>query len=191
MTDERRVHPTMPTLRRRNFLRLGVAAAATAVITAPEEVFAAKYAAPSRRVSLLDAHTGETLTAEYWSKGHYVKDALRSLNKLLRDHRTGQVHMIDPKLFDLIHLLQEKVGRKQPFHIVSGYRSPATNALLHRADDSVATHSYHMRGMAIDLHLPGRTRDLYKAALRQRGGGVGWYPESDFVHVDVGPLRTW
>ncbi|PWC34655.1 hypothetical protein TSO352_24705 [Azospirillum sp. TSO35-2] len=173
-------------------LGLAAAAAATAGLGA-EEAEAAALRAPPRLLSLVNLHTGERISAEYWSKGRYQRDAMRAINRVLRDHRTNAVHPIDPKLLDLVHALGRKIGRRGPVEIVSGYRSPESNAMLHEADGSgVAQNSFHMRGMAIDLRVPGMsTRNLQRAALSLRGGGVGYYPESNFVHVDVGPLRHW
>lgn len=184
-------------LDRRHLLRagLGLAAAASAggTLFSSEEAEAASLRAPPRVLSLVNLHTGEKLNAEYWSRGRYVRDAMRAVNHLLRDHRNNSVHAIDPKLLDLVHALSRKLGRRGPIEIVSGYRSPETNAMLREADHSgVAQNSFHMRGMAIDLRVPNMaTRHLQRAALSLRGGGVGYYPDSNFVHVDVGPLRHW
>lgn len=185
-------------LDRRHLLRAGLGlAAATAsaggTLFATEEAEAATLRAPPRVLSLVNLHTGEKVSAEYWSRGRYVRDAMRAINHLLRDHRSNTVHPIDPKLLDLVHSLSRKIGRRGPIEIVSGYRSPESNAMLREADHSgVAQNSYHMRGMAIDLRVPNMsTRQLQRAALGLRGGGVGYYPDSNFVHVDVGPLRHW
>lgn len=184
-------------LDRRSLLRagLGLAAAASAggTLFASEEAEAAALRAPPRVLSLVNLHTGERVSAEYWAKGRYVRDAMRAINHLLRDHRNNAVHPIDPKLLDLVHNLSRKIGRKGAIEIVSGYRSPESNAMLREADQrGVAQNSYHTRGMAIDLRVPKMsTRQLQRAALSLRGGGVGYYPDSNFVHVDVGPLRHW
>jgi uncharacterized protein YcbK (DUF882 family) len=178
-------------LGRRRLLGLGLGTLGAAALLGPADVLAT-VRMPARELSLLNTHTGERLTAEYWVKGRYVKDALAEIDKLLRDHRTGERHPIDRGLLDLVHLLHARLDRKEPFHVISGYRSPATNAMLARRSSGVARNSYHMRGMAIDLRMPGiSTRDLYRTALRLRGGGVGHYPDSGFVHVDVGPIRNW
>ncbi len=179
-------------LGRRDLLRLGLAAAVTAAALAPEEAEAA-LRAPPRQLSLLNLHTGERVKVEYWAKGRYQRDGMREINRLLRDHRTGAVFPMDPKLLDLVHALSRKIGSRGPVQIVSAYRSPETNAMLREHDGSgVAQNSYHMQGKAIDLRVPGLPlRTLQRAALSLRGGGVGYYPESNFVHVDVGPLRRW
>ncbi|WP_207481069.1 DUF882 domain-containing protein [Arenibaculum pallidiluteum] len=181
-----------PAIGRRRLLMLGAAALATAATLPAGEAEAAARTLPPRRLSFLNLHTGERLSAEYWSRGSYQKDALRAIERLLRDHRNDQVHPIDPRLLDLVHGLYAKIGRRDPLHVISGYRSPATNAMLHETTDGVANFSYHMRGMAIDIRMPGvDTRRIYRSALAMRRGGVGFYPRSNFVHVDVGPVRTW
>lgn len=178
-------------LDRRHLLRAGLGLAAAAVM-APAEAEAAMRA-PPRQLSLINLHTGERISAEYWAKGRYLRDGMREINRVLRDHRTGAVHRIDPKLLDLVHSLARKIGSRGPIQIVSAYRSPESNALLRETDGSgVAQNSYHMQGKAIDLRVPGLgIRHLHRVALSLRGGGVGYYPESNFVHVDVGPLRHW
>lgn len=180
------------TLGRRELLRMGLAAAAAGMVMAPE-VSEAALRAPPRMLTLLNLHTGERVRTEYWSKGRYQREGLREINRLLRDHRTGATHPIDPKLLDLLHALTRKVGSRSPVHVISGYRSPESNAWLRERDGSgVAQNSFHTQGKAIDLRVPGLSlRNVQRAALSLRGGGVGYYPDSDFVHVDVGPLRHW
>lgn len=177
---------------RRQLLRAGLGLAAAATIMAPE-VSEAALRAPPRQLSLINLHTGERISAEYWAKGRYLRDGMRVINRVLRDHRTGDVHPIDPKLLDLVHALGRRIGNRGPIQIVSAYRSPESNAMLREADGSgVAQNSFHMQGKAIDLRVPGLAiRNLRRAALSLRAGGVGYYPESNFVHVDVGPLRQW
>lgn len=148
--------------------------------------------APPRQLALLNLHTGERLKAAYWEAGAYLPDALSAIAKVLRDHRTGEVHAIDPKLLDLLTQLSARLGADRPFEVISGYRSPASNAKLHARSSGVATRSLHMDGKAIDVRLPGvpltRLRDT---ALGMQLGGVGYYPTSNFVHVDVGRVRRW
>jgi uncharacterized protein YcbK (DUF882 family) len=149
---------------------------------------------PARSISLLNLHTGERLNAAYWEGGAYVPDALSALNHVLRDFRTGDVHPMAPGLFDLLSDLGGALEVNETIQVISGYRSPATNALLRSHSDGVAAHSLHMDGLAMDIRLPGvpleRLRD---AALALRRGGVGYYPDaaSNFVHVDVGRVRRW
>ena len=185
----------VPPVGRRDFLRLGTAAALAASVMAPTDVFAIhRPGNVHRQLAFLNQHTGERLTADYWVKGRYQPDALRAINKLFRDHRTGAVHRIDPHLIDVLYALKRKVGAHEPFHIVSGYRSQQTNTWLAESDrgNGVAQHSYHIKGMAADIFLPGHNlHRLHRAALALRAGGVGYYPDSGFIHVDVGPLRHW
>jgi uncharacterized protein YcbK (DUF882 family) len=141
---------------------------------------------------LHNLHTGESLQAIYWEEGRYVPDALAAVNKVLRDFRTGDQHQMDPGLLDLLDTLNRKVEARGPFQIISGYRSPKTNAMLHERSDGVAAKSLHMQGMAMDIRLDGVALDhLHKAALDTARGGVGYYPTSNFVHVDVGRVRQW
>jgi uncharacterized protein YcbK (DUF882 family) len=182
---------------RRKLLQLGLGAAASVaaapVLCAPTLGWAqTALGADPRGVAFHNLHTGESLTAIYWEEGRYVPDALAAVNKVLRDFRTGDEHPIDPQLLDLLHGLNGKIDNKSPFQVISGYRSPQTNAMLHERSDGVANKSLHMQGMAIDIRVPGVQLDhLHKAALDMGRGGVGYYPQSDFVHVDVGRVRQW
>lgn len=172
---------------RRRFLAVGAAA-----IVMPHIASAAALATGQRKLSLANTHTGETLTTVYWQKGEYVGDALHEIDFIMRDFRTGDVHAIDPKLLDLLNGLHRKVDSRRPYLIVSGYRSPQTNAELAEHSDGVAKRSLHMEGMAMDLRLEDvRLKTLRKAAVALEAGGVGYYPNSNFVHVDVGRVRTW
>jgi uncharacterized protein YcbK (DUF882 family) len=174
---------------RRGFLRWGIAVAAA---TLPTPSWAAAPGTAKRRLSFVNLHTDETLTALYWANGSYQHNAVQDINHVLRDFRTGDVHAIDLRLLDLLYTLQHRVRSQSPFQVISGYRSPATNAKLAALSDGVAHNSYHMRGMAIDIALADRALPtLHQAALSLRAGGVGFYPKPGFVHVDVGPIRTW
>jgi uncharacterized protein YcbK (DUF882 family) len=145
-----------------------------------------------RSLSFENTHTGEILQAIYWSDGAYRPDALSGINRILRDHRSGEVKEIDTKLLDLLHSIRERLGSCEPFHVISGYRSPATNAMLRRKGRRVAAGSLHTAGRAIDVRLPGTLLGDLRAAARAIGaGGVGFYPSSDFVHVDTGRVREW
>ena len=145
-----------------------------------------------RCVSLQNLHTGESMDGVYWEEGGYVPDVLDAVNLHLRDFRTGDVHPIDPRLLDLLDAVSDRTGTKSPFHVISGYRSAQTNAMLHERSAEVAKKSLHVQGMAIDIRLPDVDLDhLHAAALSLGRGGVGYYPESNFVHIDVGPVRTW
>ena len=145
-----------------------------------------------RSVAFHNLHTDEKLDAIYFDRGAYVPDALNAVNYVLRDFRTGGVHPIEPRLLDLLHTLQGTVASSRPFQIISGYRSPETNAMLRETGCGVAFNSFHIKGMATDIRLPDvDLRNLHTAALSLGRGGVGYYPASDFVHVDVGPVRRW
>lgn len=141
---------------------------------------------------LLNIHTGERLTATYYENGRLVPDALVEINRILRDHRTNKIKAIDTDLLDFMCSLAQRVNSQEPFHIISGYRTPETNEKLRRRSSGVARRSYHLKGKAVDLKLPGvTTANLRAAALGERSGGVGYYPHSGFVHVDTGPFRSW
>jgi uncharacterized protein YcbK (DUF882 family) len=174
-------------MNRRHFLGL-------ALSTAAAPVFAAKHNHTPRHVlALHNLHTNEQIEVAYRIGDYYQRDALRKLNRFLRDYRTEEIAVIDPKLFDLLYDLQKRTRNSDgEFEIYSGYRSPQTNAMLRRHSKRVAKHSLHMSGKAIDLRLCGcsisRIRDTAVAMGR---GGVGYYPRSNFVHVDTGPFRTW
>jgi uncharacterized protein YcbK (DUF882 family) len=185
-------------LHRRAFLGIGAAAAAAALVpsraqAATRSVGATK--APERVLSFFNTHTGERLKTTYASGGQYQVDALRDLNHILRDFRANETKPIDPRVFDLLHELGGTLESDRPFHIISGYRSPQTNALLRErggAATGVASHSLHMVGQAIDIRLPGVTlENLRNAAKSLKIGGVGFYPDLNFVHVDVGRVRYW
>jgi uncharacterized protein YcbK (DUF882 family) len=178
-----------PDLDRRRFLCWGIAAAAAAV---PMPAWATVLGTAKRRLSFVNLHTDEKLTALYWANGAYQPSAVKDINYLLRDFRTGEVRAIDLRLLDLLYTLQHRVKSGSPFQVISGYRSPKTNAKLAALSDGVARRSYHMKGMAIDVALTDRTLPaLREAAMSLRAGGVGFYPKPGFVHVDVGPVRTW
>ena len=171
-------------LPRRSFFQL----AAGVLIAAPTLL---KAAAPERSLSFYNLHTSESLKTVYWADGDYLPDGLAAINHNLRDYRTGEVREIDRRLLDLLHQLHGQLETNQPFQLISGYRSPATNAMLHEHSDGVAQHSLHMEGMAADIRVEGRTLEqIRKTALAMKLGGVGYYP-SQFVHVDVGRVRFW
>ncbi|WP_395647851.1 DUF882 domain-containing protein [Terricaulis sp.] len=163
-------------------------AAAGAVIAPP-----AQATVPgARRISFVNTHTGDTFADAYWESGNYVPDALQAINHVMRDHRSGETHAIDPRLLDQLHQLNGLVEASAPFQIISGYRSPTTNAMLHDQSSGVATRSLHMDGRAIDIRIRGvELAHLRDAALGMQAGGVGFYPSSDFIHVDTGRVRRW
>ena len=137
-------------------------------------------------------HTDERIELNYWSDGTYDRRALRQLDHFLRDWRTGEILAIDPKLHDLAHDVASLLGVEPRFDVVCGYRSPATNEMLRKRGRGVARKSMHLFGKAIDLRLEGVSlRMLREAALTCSRGGVGYYPRSNFVHLDTGPVRQW
>jgi len=194
-------------LGRRSFLRLGltgaaaVAAGGTALMVPSDEALAAELLLKTeqasagsgpRTLSFRNLHTLEELTVTYWRGGEYDPAALNEINYVLRDFRTGDIHPIDRGVLNIVNLVRKRVGTNQPISIVSGYRSPKTNAALRRSGDGVAQRSYHLKGMAVDLRIPGiSTYGIARTARGMGMGGVGFYNDSDFVHLDAGPVRTW
>lgn len=164
----------------------------TGAVLATPLLQASLQRAPERRLAFRNLHTGETLRSTYWAQGAYLKDELKGVNQVLRDHRSGEVYPMDPKLLDLLYVLQQTTGISGAFHIISGYRSPKTNQKLRTKSGGVAKRSLHMQGKAIDIRLPGcELKQLRDAALSLKAGGVGYYAKSDFIHVDTGRVRRW
>jgi uncharacterized protein YcbK (DUF882 family) len=148
--------------------------------------------AATRALHFAHTHTGERLTVEYYTSGSYLPDALDTVNHFLRDFRTGEVHDIDAGLLDLLHHLTTLTGTSRPYQVISGFRSPLTNAMLRQRSEGVAAGSLHMKGQAIDVRLADiPLPKLRSAAVSVRRGGVGFYPASNFVHVDTGRVRAW
>jgi uncharacterized protein YcbK (DUF882 family) len=148
-------------------------------------------AALARSLSFRHLHTHETLQVTYFEDGEYLPDALARIDHLLRDFRTGDVAAIDRSLLDMLHRVAEVCARST-FEIISAYRSPATNAALADKSSGVSRNSLHLEGRAIDVRLEGYdTRRLREACAALALGGVGYYPASDFVHLDTGRVRTW
>jgi len=195
---------------RRGFMLFGAAAAASLIfpaapaLAAPASKAKAKAlpAPPTPRPALrpgstraLRLHvvnTGERWNGIYWRDGAYVPEATRRLDALLRDHRAGQTHKMDPKLFDQLWELQQRLDSSEPWRVVSAYRSPQTNAAARRAQGGVARNSFHIQGKALDVDLADRSvRAIRQAAMELHAGGVGQYARSDFVHLDTGPVRSW
>ncbi len=175
-------------LGRRNFLAGAAAFAAPAIVPS---IAQAAFVRP-KTLDFRHLHTGETLRTTFWENGEYIPDALTEINRHLRDHRTGEVYPIDPKLMDLLHELRGKLDTDAEFRVISGYRSPKTNARLATKSGGVARKSLHMKGMAIDIRVGDRsTKEVHRAAKSLRLGGVGAYYKSAFVHVDVGRVRYW
>ncbi len=145
-----------------------------------------------KELAFYNLHTDEKLRVTYWKNGAFDQSALSRINHILRDFRSGDVYPISANLIDLLHDLQTKLQTDSTIEIISGYRSPQTNAMLVNNSDGVARRSYHMQGLATDIRMPSVSlRRIQTAALFMKRGGVGFYPKSDFVHVDVGPVRHW
>jgi uncharacterized protein YcbK (DUF882 family) len=208
-SDERRHEVRASVLSRRKFLKMGLMAAVPAMVPGvamaglhvrnlrnPAHPLLAKLPLPvghaPRALSFYNLHTDERLRAVYWEAGQYVSGALDHINYILRDFRRNEIKPIDPKLLDLLVALRKKLDTSADIDIISGYRSPQTNAMLHAHSEGVAIHSMHVYGKAIDIRVPGRELAMVqRAALSLQYGGVGFYPRSDFVHVDTGRVRHW
>ncbi len=177
---------------RRDILKLGALAFAAPMIIVPKHADAGLFSSSVRKTTILNTHTGERFSGEFWENGKYLDDAFREIKKLFRDHRTGDQHPIDPKLLDTMAILQKRARSKNEFEMYSGYRSHKTNEKLRRMSFGVAKKSFHLQGQAVDLSLPGTNiRKLQKEAIKLKSGGVGFYPESNFVHLDTGRVRHW
>ncbi len=178
---------------RRRFLKAGLSACALLAIPLAAPLAQANILQPAeRKLAFLNLHTGERIQSVYWTENQYIPEALQAIRNVLRDHRTGDLHTMDTELFNLLHLLQSKMNSNQEFHVISAYRSPKTNAMLAGRSGGVAKQSLHTQGKAIDIRLPGhKLSDLRAAALALKTGGVGYYPKSDFIHIDTGRTRFW
>lgn len=178
----------------RRGLLIGAGAAGAAIMTAG----VAAATAPRRRdgarwLAFESAWTGEKLKLTYYENGRYVEDALHALDRLMRDARDNTVVQMDPRLYDLLFDLNRLMDSANPFTLISGYRSPSTNAMLAARSRAVAKNSFHLRGWAADVRLQGRDlRQLALGAISLHRGGVGMYSrKSNFIHVDTGPVRRW
>lgn len=180
---------------RRSFLKVGLLGAATACACAlaPARALAALGREPAmKEIAFHNLHTDEKLRLTFWKDGAFDRSALARIDRILRDHRTGEVHPIAANLIDLLHDLSLRLRTDKPFEIISGYRSPKTNAMLAKASGGVAKRSLHMDGLATDIRVTGISlRRIQTEALFLSRGGVGFYPQSDFVHVDIGRPRRW
>ncbi len=148
---------------------------------------------PSKALHFFNPHTCEKIDVSYFAKGRYSPAALKDISYLFRDHRTGAIKTIDPHLLDYLYGISLKLEtRSSPFHIISGYRTPETNAILCRESGNVAKNSLHIQGKAVDIRLPDRKiAAIRRVAVSLKKGGVGYYPSDNFVHVDVGDVRYW
>ena len=177
---------------RRKFMGLMICAGISGLSS--KSVFGALEDRPTteKSLSLYNPHTKDRFHGVYWRNGEYVANALKKINHIMRDFRAGDIKQIDTHLLDLLSTISIKLKPKKPFHVISGYRSPETNAKLRKHGKGAAKNSYHIQGKAVDIRLPGyRTSALRRTAYRLKLGGVGYYPQQRFVHVDVGPIRYW
>lgn len=182
----------MNDISRRRFLGLGLLTLSASLVPSPAQAALKNFFFQKKSISFYNTHTEESLETVYWSRGEYIPDAMEQINYILRDHYSGEISPIDPDLLDLLFALRTRVKTREPFHIISGYRSPQTNQQLWRRGHGVAKNSMHLYGKAADIRLPGyELSDLRKVAVALRCGGVGYYPGSDFVHVDTGRIRYW
>jgi uncharacterized protein YcbK (DUF882 family) len=177
---------------RRGFLKLAVCGSLMAAAS-PKIVQAAFSGLTAHKTLALEHHhTGETLTLTYFEQGRYIAGALDEISYFLRDYHNDAVHSVDTAILDQLYDVKLMLGVNKPFHIVSGYRSPGTNASLRSHHRGVAKHSLHMEGRAVDIRMEGVSAKVIRtAALSLNRGGVGYYPSSNFVHLDTGELRTW
>lgn len=169
--------------------------AATAVTAAPTFSNAAGFlrgAGDIRRIRMTGPRTGESLDTIYWIDGEYIKDAISEITYFMRDWRTDGVHDIDLRTIDILTAAHNLLDVSEPYMLISGYRSPETNAMLRRRSSGVAKNSRHLKGQAADVRLGSRSvNQMYRAAMACHAGGVGKYTRSDFVHMDCGPVRSW
>ena len=179
-------------LSRRHFLKLGAFGLLSGLCPSPIFAKIRDFPLSEKSLSLYNLHTEESLDTVFWADGKYLDGPLSKIDYILRDHRTGETKSIDNRLLDLLYSIQKRMNVKQPFHIISGYRSPQTNSILRKNDRGVSGKSLHMLGKAVDIRMPDvELSSLRKVAMDLRVGGVGYYPSSDFIHVDLGRLRYW
>lgn len=168
---------------------LSAMAAAPALASAPAVL---RGAGQFRKLAMVNDRTGEWLNTVYWAEGEYIPEALAAMNHLLRDWREDAACEMDPRVLDILAATHAKLDCDEPFTVVSGYRTPATNALLRRRSRGVAKNSYHIKGMAVDIRLESRSvAQISRAGLSLGAGGVGRYSRAEFVHLDCGPVRDW
>lgn len=169
--------------------------AATAITAAPTFSNAAGFlrgGGDIRRLKMYSGRTGESIDTIYWIEGQYIGEAMNEVNRFFRDWRNGVVHGIDTRTIDIVAATQNLLDSDQPYTLISGYRSPQTNAMLRSNSSGVARNSLHLQGRAADLRMQGRSvNQMARAASACSAGGVGRYSGSNFVHMDCGPVRSW
>jgi uncharacterized protein YcbK (DUF882 family) len=187
-TADRPRGPTGASARRRFIARVGTAVGGLLAVASAR----ASFGDPPRRLGFVHLHTGEHIDAVYWEDGHYLPDALERIAWVLRDFRANEAHPMDLELLDTLSRLRSRLKAREPFHVISAYRSPKTNEMLRQRGSAVAANSLHLYGRAIDIRIPGvNLSALHTAALGLRAGGVGLYTRTEFVHVDNGRVRRW
>lgn len=180
---------------RRDFLKASGLVVGCAALAAAIPAQAARIEMPDAGafdIAFANQHTGERFSGTYRVGSKYLPDAFEEINYVLRDFRNDEVFPIDPRALDIMYMVRSKLDANKPLEILSGYRSPKTNSMLRASSEGVAKNSLHMSGQAIDMRLPGHsTKHLRNIATSLRAGGVGYYPGSDFVHIDTGRVRHW
>ena len=177
---------------RRGLLRAFAATAVAAAPTFSNAFGILRGSGDIRRVRMHSGRTGESIDTIYWIEGDYIPEALAEINNFMRDWRTGRSVSIDTRAIDIMAASHNLLDADTPYLMLSGYRSPTTNAMLRSRSRSVARNSLHMKGQAADLRLSGRSvGQIAKAAISCSAGGVGKYSRSNFVHMDCGPIRIW
>ena len=177
---------------RRGFLKIGAQAALCTAFPVSALASIDRLLTPKRNLFLFNTHTGQKLDVCYYAKGRYLPEALNKINFILRDYRTEEIKPIHKGLLNLLHSVSMTLDRPTRIHIVSGYRSPETNAALRKKSKRVAKNSLHIQGEAADIRIPGYdTRWLRNVCVNLKAGGVGYYRKSEFVHVDIGLVRYW
>ena len=183
---------TLTTTTRRGLLGVFAATMVTAAPTMSNAFGILRGAGDVRRIRMYSGRTGESVDTVYWIEGEYIKEALKEINHFMRDWRTNDATVIDPRTIDIAAASHRLMDVNEPYMMLSGYRSPKTNAMLRSKSKGVAKNSLHMKGMAADLRLKSRSvPQMYAAAAACHAGGVGKYMRSNFVHMDCGPVRTW
>jgi uncharacterized protein YcbK (DUF882 family) len=181
-----------PSLTRRGILRAFAATTITAAPVCANAFGLLRGAGDIRRIRMYNGRTGESIDTIYWIEGDYIKDAKREIDHFMRDWRRNEAHEIDFRTIDIMAAAHNLLDVSEPYMLLSGYRSPATNAMLRARGRGVAKNSRHMNGEAADLRLGSRSvGQIAKAAASCRAGGVGRYSGSNFVHMDCGPVRSW
>lgn len=181
-----------PGMTRRGMLGAFAATLVTATPTYSNAAGFLRGAGDIRKLKMVNPRTGERLNTIYWIEGNYMKEPIEEIVLFMRDWRNNKVHNIDIRTIDIMAASHNLMGVSEPYSLISGYRSPETNAMLRRRSSGVAKNSRHLNGEAADLQLTSRSvNQMYRAAVACRGGGVGKYTGSNFVHMDCGPVRTW